>query len=148
VTRPDRIITPELAALWAKTVPAPEEPEESQPQTKPRPRQKPATAKGRPDSAKAKAGDRFAVLNGFVDFSMAGLSRAEVTVWFVLYRDTRDGTARTSVADLARRTGCNRVTVFRALHKLKRRGLVKAVYHGGIGRGVSRYRVLAFENNR
>ena len=55
--------------------------------------------KGKPDGAKAKAGERFAVLNAFVDFAVANLSRAEIAVWLVLFRDTRDGTAQ----DLLRR---------------------------------------------
>ena len=42
---------------------------------------------------KAKAGERFAVLNNFIDFTLADLTRGEIAVWLVLYRDTRDGTA-------------------------------------------------------
>jgi hypothetical protein len=99
--------------------------------------------KGKPDGAKSKAGERFAVLNAFVDFAMAELSRAEIAVWMVLFRDTRDGTARTSIAGLAQRAGCDRSTVFRALRGLGGRGLVKIVHQGGLGRGPSRYRVLA-----
>jgi hypothetical protein len=57
-------------------------------------------AQGRPKGssaeARARAPGRFQVLNAFVDFALADLSRAEVAVWLVLYRDTRDGTARTS----------------------------------------------------
>jgi hypothetical protein len=93
-------------------------------------------AKGR-----TKAGERFAVLNAFVDFALAGRSRAELAVWLVLYRDTRDGTARTSYDDLASRAGLNRRNVGRALRQLERRGLVKVVHRGGMRRGVSRYRV-------
>src|SRR4051812_26860797 len=58
--------------------------------------------------AKGKAGERFPVLNTFVDFALSQLSRREIAVWLVLYRDTRDGTARTSYDDLARRTGLGR----------------------------------------
>jgi hypothetical protein len=91
--------------------------------------------------AKGKAGERFAVLNAFVDFGLADLSRAEIAVWLVLYRDTRDGTARTSYDDLARRAGLNRRNVGRAVRQLEARGLVKVVHRGGLRRGVSRYRV-------
>jgi hypothetical protein len=94
---------------------------------------------GRKGSTKGKTGERFAVLNAFVDFSLADLSRSEIAVWLVLYRDTRDGTARTSYDDLARRAGLNRRNVGRALPKLEARGLVQVVYKGGRGRGVSRY---------
>jgi len=97
--------------------------------------------KGKPDSEKRKAGERFAVLNAFADFALADLSRAEIAVWLVLYRDTRDGTARTSYDDLARRAGMNRRNVGRAVRRLEARGLVKVVCRGGLGRGVSRYRV-------
>ena len=48
--------------------------------------------KGKPAGGKAKAGERFAVLNAFVDFSLADLTRAEIAVWLVLYRDTGNGT--------------------------------------------------------
>jgi DNA-binding MarR family transcriptional regulator len=81
------------------------------------------------------------VLNAFVDFALGDLSRSEIAVWFVLYRDTRDGTARTSYADLARRAGCNRRNVGRAISRLERLGLLKVVHRGGLRRGVSRYRV-------
>jgi DNA-binding transcriptional ArsR family regulator len=91
--------------------------------------------------AKGKKGERFAVLNAFVDFALAGLSRAEIAVWLVLYRDTREGTARTSYDDIARRAGLNRRNVGRAVRRLEGRGLVKVVHRGGLRRGVSRYRV-------
>jgi DNA-binding transcriptional ArsR family regulator len=97
--------------------------------------------KGKQDSAKSKAGERFATLNAFVDFALADLSRAEIAVWFVLFRDTRDGTARTSYDEIARRAGINRRNVGRALRRLEGRGLVKAVHRGGLRRGVSRYRL-------
>src|SRR5690606_7337784 len=59
----------------------------------------------KPGKGKSKTRDRFAVLNGFVDAGMAGLTRAELAAWLVLYRDTRNGTASTSIADIARRAG-------------------------------------------
>jgi hypothetical protein len=101
----------------------------------------PRPPEGKPAGAKGKARERFAVLNAFVDFSLADLTRAELAVWLVLYRDTREGTARTSYEDLARRAGCNRRNVGRALRRLERRGLLNIVHRGGLGRGVSRYRV-------
>jgi predicted transcriptional regulator len=96
---------------------------------------------GKPAGAKAKAGERFAVLNAFVDFALAELSRSEIAVWLVLFRDTRDGTARTSYDDIARRAGLNRRNVGRAVRRLEARGMVKVVHRGGLRRGVSRYRV-------
>ena len=91
--------------------------------------------------AKGKMGERFAVLNTFVDFALAHLNRAEIAVWLILYRDTRDGTARTSYDDLARRAGCNRRNVGRALRRLECCGLLNVVHRGGLRRGASRYRV-------
>lgn len=96
-----------------------------------------AKAKGR-----RKAGDRFATLNGFLDFTAAGLTRAEVLTWLLLWRDTKaDGTARTGISDLARRAGVNRSTVIRSVAKLAERGLLIVIYRGSLRRGPSAYRV-------
>ena len=101
-------------------------------------------AKGKgTDKAKRKTGDRFAVLNAFVDFTAASLPRAELLVWLILFRDTKpDGLARTSQADLARRAGISARTVVRAIASLVRRGALKIVHRGGLRRGLSSYRVL------
>jgi hypothetical protein len=101
--------------------------------------------RGRP---KEKAGERFVVLNAFVDFALANLNRADIAVWLVLYRDTRDGTARTSYDDLVRRARCDRRNVSRALRRLERLGLVKVVHRGGLRRGVSCYRVQGMPKDR
>ncbi len=85
---------------------------------------------------------RFAVFNGFVDGVMGTLPRAALATWVCLWRDTKpDGVARTAVADLARRVGGDRRTVLRALRLLTDRGLLEVVQRGGLGRGVSAYRV-------
>lgn len=85
---------------------------------------------------------RFAVLNGFVDGVMGTLPRAAALVWVCLWRDTKpDGLARTAVTDLARRVGGDRRTVLRALRLLTDRGLLEVVRRGGLGRGLSTYRV-------
>jgi DNA-binding transcriptional ArsR family regulator len=82
------------------------------------------------------------VLNGFVDGVMGTLPRAAALVWVCLWRDTKpDGLARTAVADLARRIGGDRRTVLRALRLLTDRRLLEVVRRGGLGRGVSAYRV-------
>jgi hypothetical protein len=119
--------------------------EEPPPMDGPAPSSRPRRGgpKGKPDGAKAKAGERFAVLDAFVDFAIADLSRAEIAVWLILFRDTRDGTARTSYDDLARRAGCNRRNVGRAVRRLERLGLLRVVHRGGLRRGVSRYRACA-----
>lgn len=85
---------------------------------------------------------RFDTLNGFVDARMGTLPRAAALAWVCLWRDTKpDGLARTAVADLARRVGGHRITVMRALRLLVDLGLLEVVHRGGLGRGVSAYRV-------
>ena len=85
---------------------------------------------------------RFAMLNGFVDGIMGTLPRAAALVWVCLWRDTKpDGLARTAVTDLARRIGSDRRSVLRALRLLGDRGLLEVKRRGGLGRGVSAYRV-------
>jgi hypothetical protein len=109
------------------------------------------SSNGRHKASKAKGrttGERFNTLNAFVDFSLAELGRVEIAVWLLLYRDTRDGSARTSVEDLARRAGCNRRSVLRAIRQLEQRGLLQIVYRGGFGRGPSRYRVRPFVRDK
>ena len=87
------------------------------------------------------AGDRFAVLNSFVDGSMAGLTKTEIATWFILYRDTRNGTAQTSQADIARRAGVSDRSVRTAIKGLEKAGLLYVVYRGSLNAGPSRYRV-------
>ena len=87
-------------------------------------------------------GDRFAVLNTFADFTLSALTRAEIAVWLLLWRDTkRDGTAKTSQADLARRAGVSVGTAKRAVAGLRCRGLLTVVFRGTLRRGPSAYRV-------
>jgi hypothetical protein len=92
-------------------------------------------------TGKRSAGECFRTLNNFVDFTLAELSRAEIAVWLILYRDTRDGTARTGMTDLARRAGCAKRNAVRAVQHLEKFGLVKVIHRGGFRRVVSRCRV-------
>lgn len=102
----------------------------------------PKTTGAAPTKSKDKAtGNRFVELNSFVDCSMADLSRAELATWLVLWRDTRNGTVRTSGTDIARRIGTSRRAVTDALAGLRKRGLLTQVYRGGLNRGVSVHRV-------
>jgi hypothetical protein len=94
----------------------------------------------KPSKAKGKAKGRFAVLNAFVDYSLAALDHPSRSVWFVLYRDTRpDGLARTAQADIARRIGMSARTVKRAVHQLETLGLLTVKYRGGLGGRLSVY---------
>jgi len=105
---------------------------------------RPAGRKGGRTHARRSRGHsgRFAVLNGFVDGVMGTLPRAAALVWVCLWRDTKpNGLARTAVDDLARRVGGDRRTVLRALRLLDERRLLDVVRRGGLGRGVSAYRV-------
>ena len=104
---------------------------------------RPATANNSPkDKPKKRAtGERFSTINAFVDCSLPGLSRAEALTWLVLWRDTKDGTVRTSAADIARRIGCSRRAVTDALAGLRQRGLLTLIYRGGMNQGVSIHRV-------
>jgi len=89
-----------------------------------------------------KTADRFAVLNNFVDFTLAELIPSAGIVWLVLYRDTKpDGIARTSQADLARRTGLSDRTIRRAIEQLKAKELLQVLHQGGKWCGISTYRV-------
>ena len=84
---------------------------------------------------------RWPTLNSFVDATMADLSRAELAVWLVLFRDVRDGTARTGMTDIARRAGCHRGSVVRAVQSLQARGLIRLVRRGRKNGGTSVYAV-------
>jgi predicted ArsR family transcriptional regulator len=74
---------------------------------------------------------------------MSELSRSEIAVWLVLYRDTRNGTVRTSQANIARRAGTSVRGVKDALRNLTAAGLLRVVFQGGLNRGPSRYQVKA-----
>ena len=87
-------------------------------------------------------GDRFTTINAFVDFTLGGLTRNEAAVWLVLWRDTKDGTARTAQSDIARRAGIGRRTVVRMIDSLTTKGLLRTVHQGGLNRGMNVYRVL------
>ena len=91
---------------------------------------------------KGKSRDRFVVLNNFVDHTIRDLKINDIRVWFVLYRDTKDGIAATGQADIARRAGICARTVRRVIRRLEKLGLLETVYRGGINQGTSKYRVL------
>jgi hypothetical protein len=88
-------------------------------------------------------GDRFRMLNAFIDFEMGSRPRSQVTVWLVLFRDSRDGIARTSQREIARRAGLSIRGVQKALARLRADGLVEVARRGGLAAGPSSYRVQA-----
>lgn len=97
--------------------------------------------KGRKPGSKRTAAGRFRTLNAFIDFTAKDLGRAELLVWLTLFRDCRDGLARSAQADIARRTGLCRKTVYSALRRLEALGLVRVVRRGRLGSGPSSYRL-------
>jgi predicted DNA-binding transcriptional regulator len=103
--------------------------------------------KGKTTSKAKVVGERFRILNAFLDFTASRLQRNELLVWLILYRDARDGIARTSQADLARRAGVSKRTVIRAVRKLVHRGLLAVAHRGSIRLGPSAYRVLPLERD-
>jgi Helix-turn-helix domain len=113
-------------------------------------RAEPATAARPAKRRKGKGtGDRFQVINAFADFTLASLDRAAMAVWLLLWRDTKkDGTARTSQADLGRRAGVSERTVRRAVRRLADQGLLTVVYRGSLRRGASAYRVHALARSQ
>ncbi len=89
-----------------------------------------------------KTAGRFAVLNAFVDHGARSVNTTAVAVWLVLYREVQpDGRATVSHAVIADRLGINRLTVTRAVRRLKTAGLVQVVRQGGWQRGPSTYRI-------
>jgi hypothetical protein len=92
-----------------------------------------------PPKHKPETGDRFRILNAFVDASMRELTPSETIVWFVLFRDVRSGVASVAQADIAIRSGLTQPTVSLAIRRLVGRGLVRVVRQGGFRSGPSTY---------
>jgi len=132
-----------------RIIPVGEEPPPFDP-TPPKPRKPTPGKASKPKGLahKRKAVGRFRVLNSFVDFTLAELSRAEIAVWLILYRDTREGEAQTAMADLARRAGCSRRAVVSAVQRLESLGLLKVVRRGVFRCGASVYCCLPLANVR
>jgi hypothetical protein len=98
-------------------------------------------ATGKPKGKRASAG-RFLCINAFIDATMGGLTPAERSVWFILWRDTKpSGLAETSQASLARRAGVSDRSIRTALRRLERMGLITIIRRGSLRRGASIYRV-------
>jgi len=90
---------------------------------------------------KRPVGERFRSINSFADFTLRTLTRNEIAVWLVLWRDSREGVARAGQGDIAKRAGISTRTVRRAIRRLVGRGLLVVVHRGRIGKGPSAYRV-------
>lgn len=78
---------------------------------------------------------RFEMLNNFVDLGLSQLTRSEIAVYLILFRDTQpNGLARTSLPDLARRGGMSERQASRALNRLIKRGAIHLIKRGFVGR--------------
>jgi hypothetical protein len=88
---------------------------------------------------KPETGDRFRTLNAFVDATMRELTPSEKIVWFVLFREVRNGVANVAQDDIAARSGLTQPTVSLAIQRLVGRGLVRVVRQGGFRSGQSTY---------
>lgn len=89
------------------------------------------------------AAARFGELNAFIDITMAGLTRAEVTTWFAMFRyvDSKKQTVSVSVRTIAERTGTSFQHVHKAIASLIDKGLLERLKTGGINSGSSVYRL-------
>ena len=85
--------------------------------------------------------NRWHHLNQFIDITMRDLKPRQVAVWLTLFRDSRNGVASVSQVYIAERCGLQRPTVSTAIGELEALGLVSTIHTGGVGRGVSKYRV-------
>ena len=102
---------------------------------------RPEAGKARGKGATGRHSDRWAAYNAFVDATLGGLGEAELRVWLILFRDVRDGVARTGMTDIARRAGLSRRGVVKAVAGLKRRRLVEVVARGSVNGSPNMYRV-------
>jgi DNA-binding phage protein len=87
--------------------------------------------------------DRWATYNQFVDSTLRDIGEAESKVWLILFRDVRNGLARTGMSDIARRAGLSRRGVVKAIAGLKRRRLVEVITRGSVNGSPNSYRVHA-----
>lgn len=104
-----------------------------------------ADAASKPQSAQAKRRrnpERWATFNTFVDVTAKELTPAELLCWLVLYRDIRNGVARTGMTDIARRAGLTRRGVVKAIGGLKEKRLVEVVTRGSKDGSTNVYRVV------
>ena len=112
------------------------------PMNPPRPRTALNNGKAEKPKRTKQTAERFGTINAFVDFTLGSLTRNEAAIWLILWRDERNGTSRTSQADLARRAGVTRRTVVMVLERLESKRLLLRIRRGGLNRGLSVYRVL------
>ena len=97
-------------------------------------------------SSPKEVGNRWQMLNEFIDVTLRDLRPAEAKVWMVLFRDSRNGISKVAQTHIAERCGITRESVSRAIKELEQRELVRTVRHGGVNRGLSWYQLRSKTN--
>ena len=72
---------------------------------------------------------------------MQRLTPRPTSVWLCLFRDSRNGVAKSAQVYVAQRCGLKRPTVSTTIGELEALGLVVTIHQGGVNRGLSWYRV-------
>lgn len=85
-----------------------------------------------PKKKSTKYHERWIHFNRLIDFEQRHLTDSEFRVLLTLFRDARNGIARTAQTDLAQRTGKCRGTIVRATKKLVQKGLIEIARQGGL----------------
>jgi hypothetical protein len=142
----DDLTTTEMVAILASGRPLPPRREsigENAAQIAPTVQSRPAGAIPRNQPSRPRRRRRWNAFNTFVDCSLRSLTRAEIVVWAILFRDTKDelGEVHTSQTDIATRGGLSRRAVVDAIKGLREKELLEIVRQGGMRRGMSSYRV-------
>ena len=94
-----------------------------------------------PPKASRKSPDRWAALNALVDVQLRDLTAAETAVWLILFRDVRNGVAKTGMSDIAARAGITRRGVVKAMKGLRDKQLVDVIKRGTVAGIPNTYRV-------
>jgi hypothetical protein len=91
-----------------------------------------------------RSGGRWRTLNAFVDRSARLVDPTAAAVWLVLFRFAdRGGVVRASAGRVAASIGRHRLTVLRAIKRLRAAGLLSVVDRGGLHSGAAVHRLHA-----
>lgn len=93
--------------------------------------------------------ERWMLFNRLIDVEQRRLTDSEFRVLLTLFRDSKNGIARTAQSDLAKRTGKCRGTIVRAIKKLIEKDIIEIVTQGGLfgpegQKEVSQYRIKRY----
>lgn len=97
-----------------------------------------------PASDSIRGSVRWRTLNAFVDRSACLVDPTAVAVWLVLFRFAdREGVVRASAGRVAGNIGRHRLTVLRAIKRLRTAGLLSVVDRGGLRSGAAVHKLHA-----